>query len=84
MSLLLLGEAWMRNVAMLGVCVLLLMGCERETVPAEDANDQYRTGYDMGHAAGVLEERAQLCTQIANYKAEFANALKQEGICPKS
>ena len=74
----------MRNTVLLGVCMLLLAGCEREEVPREDANDQYRMGYDMGHAAGVLEERAQLCAQVANYKSEIADALKERGICPKS
>lgn len=71
----------MRNIVLLGA--LLLAGCEREEVPREDANEQYRMGYDMGHAAGVLEERGQLCAQIANFKAEIATTLKEQGICPK-
>jgi hypothetical protein len=74
----------MRNIGLLGVCVLLLAGCEREEVPREDGNAQYQRGYDMGHAAGVLEEHAQLCGQIANHKAEMATELKETGICPKS
>ena len=74
----------MRNIGLLGVCVLSLTGCEKEDVPPEDGNAQYQSGYDMGHAAGVVEERAQLCGQIANHKGEMATELKEAGICPKS
>lgn len=64
------------------IAALLLAGCDQEA-PREEANDRYQTGYDMGHAAGVLEEHAQLCSQIANYRAEMAAALREAGICPK-
>jgi len=74
----------MRTITMIGMCVLLLAGCERDkAIPPEDANEQYRSGYDMGHAAGVLEERAQLCGQIAKFRADMADALREQNICPK-
>jgi hypothetical protein len=73
----------MRNIGLVGMCVLLLAGCEKEAVPPEEGNAQYQSGYDMGHAAGVLEERAQLCGQIANFKADMAAALREASICPK-
>ena len=74
----------MRTITMIGMCGLLLAGCEQEkAAPPEDANEQYRSGYDMGHAAGVVEEHAQLCAQIANFKAEMGSALREQGICPK-
>jgi hypothetical protein len=74
----------MRNIGLLSVCVLLLTGCEREEAPSVGSNAEYQQGYDMGHAAGVLEERAQLCSQIANFQAAMAASLRQADICPKA
>jgi len=74
----------MRNIVMLSVCVMLLAGCEKEEGPPVDGNAEYQRGYDMGHAAGVLEERAQLCSQIANLQAATAASLRQADICPKA
>jgi hypothetical protein len=74
-----------RTVTMIGLCVVLLAGCDQDkAIPPEDANDQYRQGYDMGHAAGVVEEHAELCAQIANFRAGMAAQLREAGICPKS
>ena len=74
----------MRNIGMLSVCVMLLAGCEKEEGPPVDGNAEYQQGYDMGHAAGVLEERAQLCSQIANFQTAMAASLRQADICPKA
>jgi len=74
----------MRNIGLLSVCVMLLAGCEKEEGPPVDGNAEYQQGYDMGHAAGVLEERAQLCSQIANFQAAMAASLRQADICPKA
>ena len=74
----------MRNIGLLSICVLLLAGCEKEEAPPTDTNAEYQRGYDMGHAAGVLEERAQLCAQITTHKAEMAAELRQADICPKA
>ncbi|HYJ34735.1 MAG TPA: hypothetical protein VEV64_01160 [Rhizomicrobium sp.] len=74
----------MRNIGLLGVCVLLLAGCEKEEAPPVESNAEYQRGYDMGHSAGVLEERAQLCSQVANFQAAMAASLRQADICPKA
>ena len=74
----------MRNIGLLGVCVLLLAGCEKEEAPPVESNAEYQRGYDMGHSAGVLEERAQLCSQIANFQTAMAASLRQADICPKA
>jgi len=74
----------MRNIGLLGVCVLLLAGCEKEEAPPVESNAEYQRGYDMRHSAGVLEERAQLCSQIANFQAAMAASLRQADICPKA
>ena len=74
----------MRNIGLLSVCVMLLAGCEKEEGPPVDGNAEYQQGYDMGHAAGVLEERAQLCSQIANFQTAMAASLRQADICPKA
>ena len=74
----------MRNIGLLSVCMLLLAGCEREEAPPMDSSAEYQRGYDMGHSAGVLEERAQLCSQIANFQAAMAASLRQADICPKT
>ena len=49
-----------------------------------ESNAEYQRGYDMGHSAGVLEERAQLCSQVANFQAAMAASLRQADICPKA
>jgi len=74
----------MRNIGLLSVCVMLLAGCEKEEAPPVESNAEYQQGYDMGHSAGVLEERAQLCSQIANFQAAMAASLRQADICPKA
>jgi hypothetical protein len=71
----------MQKIIMLGLCAMLLAGCEKEAAEGDIDNSRYQQGYDMGHAAGVLEEKAQLCSEIQHYDGSIATALKGAGIC---